>query len=167
MAAARRSLLAAVAAAVTLSGCSVQHPAGPQPSPGTVSEHVRVLRSPGGATTVLLPVTVNGHGPYTFALDTGASTSLVSSAVAAQAGLRQVGRPQAIQGVGGVETAIPVRPTSWSTGPIKLPVLTISSAQLPSSRRTGGLQGLMGSDVWSRLGRFTLDYRTETLTVPT
>jgi predicted aspartyl protease len=130
-----------------------------------VSEHVRILRGAQGSVTVLMPVTINGQGPFTFALDTGAATSLVDTAVAAQAGLSTTGTVQTISGVGGVEQAVPVRIQSWSSGPITLPAITASAAQLPTTRRGGGLQGLVGSDVWNTIGGFTLDYRTGTLTV--
>jgi len=130
-----------------------------------VSEHVRILHGSGGATTVLLPVTIDRHGPYDFVLDTGASKSLVASSIATQLGLPRAGSPEPIQGVGGVERAQPVRASSWKTGSIKLPPTVIMSADLPTGRRGGGLQGLLGSDVWDAIGSFTLDYRTGTLTV--
>jgi len=132
-----------------------------------VSEQVRVIRGPQGSVTVLMPVTIEGRGPYTFALDTGASNSLVDTAVAEQVRLPSAGAQQAIGGVGGVERASPVRISRWSSGPITFPPVTAFAAQLPTSRRNGGLRGLVGSDVWSRLGSFTLDYRTGTLTINT
>jgi hypothetical protein len=149
-----------------LAGCSVR-PAPPaaSPFPASVSEHVSIVHGPQHSTTVLLPVTINGQGPFTFALDTGASNSLVDATLAQRVGLPQVGPPRALQGVGGVERAVPVRVDRWSTGRIKLPALTISAAQLPSGHRGHGLEGLLGSDVWDQLGKFTLDYRSGTLTV--
>ena len=132
-----------------------------------MSEQVRVVRGPQGSVTVLMPVTIEGRGPYTFALDTGASNSLVDTTVAEQVGLPSAGGQQAIGGVGGVERALPVRISRWSSGPITFPPVTAFAAQLPTSRRNGGLRGLVGSDVWSKLGSFTLDYRTGTLTVNT
>lgn len=154
----------ALAAALALMACTPRPLTTPSQN-GTISEPVRIVHGAQDSTTVLISVTINGRGPFTFALDTGASTSLVDTAVANEVGLSSVGRSQAIQGVGGVERAIPVRPTSWNAGSIKLPVLTIFAAQLPTSRRGGNLQGLLGSDVWNSIGRFTLDYRASTLTV--
>src|SRR5262245_6584231 len=149
-------------AVVLLSGCGVAPPASSQRG---VSEHVRIERTRDGATTVLLPVIIQGRGPYTFALDTGASRSLVSTPVASELGLSRAGPAQPIQGVGGAERAIPVRITSWHTGSIQLPPMVITSADLSTGRRGGGLQGLLGSDVWDAIGSFKLDYRTGTLTV--
>src|ERR671936_288847 len=84
--------------------------------PNQVSEHVRIMRGAQGSVTVLMPVTINGQGPFTFALDTGAATSLVDSAIASQVGLSATGPEQTISGVGGVETATPVRIASWNSG---------------------------------------------------
>ncbi len=133
--------------------------------PNQVSEHVRIVRGAQGSVTVLMPVTINGQGPFTFALDTGAATSLVDTAIASQVGLSATGPEQTISGVGGVETATPVRIATWNSGRITLPPVIASAASLPTTRRGGGLQGLVGSDAWNRIGGFTLDYRSGTLTV--
>jgi predicted aspartyl protease len=157
----RGALLAAVLAALVTASCGL-------PSVGSqrgVTQHVDVQRARDGSTTVLLPVTVEGHGPYQFVLDTGASKSLISTTVASDIGLRRAGPSQPIQGVGGVERATPVRVTRWNTGSIELPPMVITAADLPSGRRGGQFQGLLGSDVWNAIGSFTLDYRTGTLTV--
>jgi hypothetical protein len=149
-------------AVVMLAGCSLMPGISTQRG---VSEHVRIVHARDGSTTVLLPVIIQGHGPYTFALDTGAAKSLVATPVATQLGLSRAGPSEPIQGVGGVARAVPVRVSSWSTGSIKLPPMVITSADLATGRRGGGLQGLLGSDVWDAIGSFTLDYRTGTLTV--
>lgn len=156
-------LLVAVLVLAAVAGCGIQPLNSPQR--GTISERVRIVHGGDESTTVLMSVTINGKGPFTFAVDTGASTSLVDSDVASRVGLSSVGRSQSIQGVGGVERAVPVRPSSWSAGAIKLPVLTIFAAQMPTGRRGADLEGLLGSDVWNSIGRFTLDYRSSTLTV--
>ncbi len=129
-----------------------------------ISENVQVVIGPNGATAVLLPVTINGKGPYTFELDTGASVSLIAASLAQQLGLPVAGSPQAITGIGGVTQSTPVTISNWSTGPIHLPKMTIASAPIPSERGAG-IQGLVGSDIWSQFGKFTLDYSNGTLTV--
>jgi hypothetical protein len=131
---------------------------------GAVSQTVKVLRGAHGATEVVLPVTLQGQGPFTFALDTGASTSLIDLTVARQLHLQAAGAAQPISGIGGVERATPVRVTSWNAGKINLPAATIMAAPMPA-QRTGGLAGLLGSDIWWRFGRFTLDYGNATITV--
>jgi hypothetical protein len=54
--------------------------------------------------------------------------------------------------------------SNWTTGPIRLPTAVIVSASIPTERGVG-LEGLIGSDIWSRFGKFTLDYSSGTLTV--
>ena len=46
----------------------------------------------GKQVLALVPVKINGAGPYTFALDTGASRSLVDSQLAAKLHVKKVGR---------------------------------------------------------------------------
>ncbi len=135
------------------------------PTPG-ITEHVTIEHDENGATLVLLPVTIEGHGPYTFALDTGASTSLIAASLARQLGLPQKGGPQQISGIGGTQQAIPVQIEHWSTGQIRLPQAIIASAALPGERHNNALQGLIGSDIWSQFGTVTVDYRDSTITVP-
>lgn len=129
-----------------------------------ISEHVNVVTGPNGATAVLLPVTIHGQGPFTFELDTGASTSLIAAELARQLSLPIAGSSQPIRGIGGVEQTTPVTVSNWSTGPINLPKATIASAQIPHELGEG-LQGLIGSDIWHQFGKFTLDYSSGTLTV--
>lgn len=151
----------------SLVACTITIGNGPSsatPGPG-ISEHVQVVQGQGGATLVLAPVTIQGQGPFTFAIDTGASTSLISSSLAQRLGLPQVGGPESISGIGGVTEAIPVQISNWNTGPIRLPSMTIASASITRERGSGDLEGLLGSDIWSRFGRFTLDYSSGTLTV--
>jgi predicted aspartyl protease len=129
-----------------------------------ITENVRVVRSRDSATAVLLSVKIHGQGPFTFELDTGASTSLISPALVQRFGLQSVGHTQTIIGIGGVQQAVPVSISNWNTGPIRLPAATIMSAAIPLDRGSG-LDGLIGSDIWSRFGTFTLNYSSGTLTV--
>jgi predicted aspartyl protease len=129
-----------------------------------ITEQVKVVQGRNHATAVLLPVTIHGQGPFTFELDTGASTSLIARSLVQRFGLHAAGRPQKISGIGGVEQAVPVSVSNWNTGPIRLPTAVIVSAAIPSERGVG-LEGLIGSDIWSRFGKFTLDYSSGTLTV--
>ena len=129
-----------------------------------ITENVRVVRGGDHTTVVLLPVMIHGQGPFTFQLDTGASTSLISPSLVRWFGLQSVGEPQTIRGIGGTQQATPVSISNWNTGLIRLPAANIVSAALPHEYASG-LYGLIGSDIWSRFGSFTLDYNTGTLTV--
>ncbi|HEU5370202.1 MAG TPA: retropepsin-like aspartic protease [Ktedonobacterales bacterium] len=150
-----------------LSSCVVTI-GGPAPSATTgpgISAPVQVVQDQSGSTLVLASVKIHGQGPFTFAVDTGASTSLISSSLAERLNLPQAGSPEPISGIGGVTQAIPVRVSNWNTGQIRLPTVTIASATIPHERGTQNFQGLLGSDVWSKFGKFTLDYSDSTLTV--
>jgi predicted aspartyl protease len=151
---------------LSLAACvlTIGNPPASTTGPG-ISEQVKVVQDQSGATLVLAPVTIEGKGPYTFALDTGASTSLISSSLAKQLGLPQAGGAEPISGIGGVTQAIPVQVSNWNTGPIRLPPATVASAAIPHERGATNFQGLLGSDIWSRFGKFTLDYDSGTLTV--
>jgi Aspartyl protease len=128
------------------------------------TENVRVVRGPNNATAVLLPVMIHGQGPFTFELDTGASTSLIAPSLVQRLKLQSAGKTQTISGIGGVQQATPVSISNWNTGPIRLPTANIVSAVIPHERGSN-LEGLIGSDIWSRFGKFTLDYNSGTLTV--
>ncbi len=54
--------------------------------PAALGDDVPLQRAPSGH--MLIPVTINGDGPYEFILDTGASHTAVASAVAAQYGFQ-------------------------------------------------------------------------------
>lgn len=170
---ARRVLGAATVALAllfALTGCSIHIGS---PSVGAVATStngttvtIKVVHGQNGATLVLLPVTINGKGPFTFALDTGASTSLIDRPLAQQLHLPQNGSPQPIAGVSGKEQAVPVKVSAWSVGTkIQLPVSTVASAKLFASQRSSGMQGLLGSDIWTQFGKITIDYSAQTLTV--
>lgn len=157
-------ILVTLALAALLAACGGTSSGGTTTSGVTIN--VKVVHGQDNSTLVVLPVTINGHGPYAFALDTGAATSLIDTPVAQQLGLPQNGSPNPIAGVSGQEQSIPVLVNSWSIEKIKLPKMTVQSASLFSSQRGAGLQGLIGSDIWNRFGKFTLNYSSGTLTVP-
>jgi predicted aspartyl protease len=160
-------LILSLAPILLLTACVVtvgNGPASTTTSEG-ISEQVKVVQDQSGATLVLAPVTIHGKGPYTFALDTGASTSLISSSLAQRLDLPQTGGPEPISGIGGVTQAIPVQVDDWNTGAIRLPSMTIASAAIPHEDGSADFQGLLGSDIWSRFGKITLDYSSSTLTV--
>ncbi len=160
-------LIVSLALLLMLSACSVtigNVPASTPSGPG-ISEQVQVVQDQSGATLVLAPVTIHGKGPFNFAIDTGASTSLISSSLANQLGLPTAGSAEPITGIGGVTESVPVNVSNWNTGSIRLPSMTIASAPIPRERGATNFQGLLGSDIWSKFGKFTLDYSSSTLTV--
>lgn len=148
-----------------LTGCTVQIGTSAVSGPGTTVP-LSILHGSDGSTLALLAVRINGKGPYQFALDTGASNSLIEEALATQLHLPNAGAPQSISGVSSKETAQPVKITSWTTGKLKLPSgAVIDSARLFDAHASGGVQGLLGSDIWNQFGKITIDYSAGTLTV--
>ncbi len=153
-------LLSLSACAITIGNAPVSTTQGT-----AITVPVQVAQDSSGSTLVLAQVEIHGKGPYTFAVDTGASTSLIARSLAQQLGLKAVGGPEPINGIGGVTESVPVQIDHWNTGSIRLPSATIASASIPHARGEGSFQGLLGSDIWSQFGRLTLDYSSSTLTV--
>lgn len=151
----------------SLAGCTVQLGQAQQidPHAGGISVPVRVLHYDGGATLVLLTVTINNHGPYTFIVDTGAEVSLIDTQVSRQLGLRVTGAPHQVSGIGGSQEAVPVAISKWHADKLRLPNMAIDSGDFSAERRDSGYVGLLGSDILTRFGLISLDYAHGTLTV--
>jgi hypothetical protein len=152
--------------AVLLAGCQRRGPDVPPPAPlpeGEQAVRLTVLRGAGGAMA-FVPIYINGQGPFAFALDTGASHSVVSTEVAEQLGLPVAGPPVQTAGVISVGELIPVRVESWRVGDVELPPLTLARVNIPNPPgRQVRLDGLLGSDVLSRYGVIKVDYDGQVL----
>ncbi len=155
---------------VALGACAIRldfapNASTPTPTGPGISIHVNIVHGQDDSTLVLVPVTIDNRGPYTFAVDTGASTSLIDQPLAQRLGLKQTGGPAPIAGIGSNEQAIPVQISNWHAEQIVLPSRVIASAGLFQSERAVSLQGLLGSDIWNQFGKITIDYNAGTLTV--
>jgi hypothetical protein len=149
-----------------LSGCTIQTGQVEQLSSANgISAGVSVVSDPAGGVTVLAPVMIKGRGPFTFVVDTGASVSLIDRPLADRLGLPVSGDSQQVEGIGGVETVVPVQINGWSLGKIKLPSINIDKSSFSSTELGGNAVGLLGSDVWSEFGIITINYSSQTLTV--
>jgi aspartyl protease len=124
---------------------------------GSTLVEITVLRH-GKQVLALVPVRIDGHGPYQFALDTGASTSLVDSQVAKELGAPHTGAKQRIAGVASVSNVATIKVRRWSVGGVQLPATSVVEANLPFGNARGGVQGLLGSDMLSRFDVVTIDY---------
>jgi predicted aspartyl protease len=124
--------------------------------------HVIVLHSRSGGTVVGARVRIHGH-LFPFLVDTGASVTLVNPTIARRLHLKTVGKPHRFCGVTGCATARRVRLSRWSIGGQPLPSVVASTSAIAG---TGGFGfGLLGSDVLSKFGSVTIDYRDKTLTL--
>jgi len=153
------ALLPALAAAVGAAGCQ----RGPEVPPGAQAIEMVVLKGRGGETLALVPVFIEGKGPFAFALDTGASRTVVDRRVAEELGLPPAGGAAEVKGVGGRAVAVPVRVGGWRVGGIELPAGTIDALDLAADGRQDGLRGLLGSDILSRFQTVLVDYKRERL----
>ncbi len=113
----------------------------------------------------LVPVYINGQGPFTFALDTGASHTLIDREIANQLNLKAVGEPVETTGVSAEAEAIPVRVEKWRVGDIELPPRTLITLRMAEPSRRFKLQGLLGSDILSQFGVVQIDYTGQVLTL--
>jgi predicted aspartyl protease len=80
-----------------------------------MSEHILFRLAGGSNPLILVPVCVEGKGPFQFILDTGASHSLLSEQLSATLGIRPEGERQAM-GAGGPVKMTLARVTSVSVG---------------------------------------------------
>ena len=126
-------------------------------------EVVATSRRPTRQTLALVPVFIGGHGPFPFALDTGASRSLIAAFLAARLQLPDRGSGGMLQGVTGATSAKNFAVKSWRAGNVALPpsmIAAIGSATPPvgATGTLHGPMGLLGSDVLSRYGKIAIDY---------
>jgi hypothetical protein len=188
------ALSGAVALTLSIAGCGGSHKAsttiaavngkgqqiGNLSTPGTPkgeqTVHVVVVAKKGEkrAAMAFVPVYIDGHGPYPFAVDTGASTSLVSRAIVKKLKLPEMGPETEVSGVDGSGKALSVRVDNWSAGSVPLPPSVVTTlvhseeeeqASKPVEPPKKGTQtavegpvGLLGSDVLSRYGKVAIDY---------
>ncbi|MEY2562963.1 MAG: hypothetical protein QOH88_1156 [Verrucomicrobiota bacterium] len=118
------------------------------------------FRLAGGAQPlILLPVKINGAGPFDFILDTGAGTSLVSSELGQTLGIKVVGSKEG-QSAGGAVSISLARLDSLEVGTAKLNDVDVGMVDLSHIGKTVGAQidGDLGYNFLKHF-RITLDYR--------
>jgi hypothetical protein len=155
---------------VTPSGHSLGRVSTPGTPKGEQTVAIAVVATPGAAkraTLALVPVYIDGHGPFPFALDTGASRSLIANALAHRLRLPHRGSAGKLYGIVAGATAENVLIAHWRAGTVALPLEVVAelgqaSATAQPSAKPGGLPagplGLLGSDVLSRYGKIAIDY---------
>ncbi len=115
-----------------------------------------------GATEVLVPVRIDGRGPFGFTLDTGAGHTLIAQGLAQRLGLPATGGRAIVRGVVAGSTAPLVSVRRWSVGSVALPPVSA----LALREHAALTPGLLGSDVLSHFGSVTLDYQKDQLLLP-
>jgi predicted aspartyl protease len=111
---------------------------------------------------VIVPVMVQGSGPYPFALDTGSSHSAVASGLASRVGAVPVARA-AVSTPAGECDCLVVRLAGLSAG--SLAVGEVLATALPDAQidEKGRIAGVLGQDVLAAR-RYTIDYERRTVT---
>ena len=106
---------------------------------------------------VIVPVMLNGKGPFQMLLDTGATHSAITERVRAAVGARVVAQSTVI-----APASSAIRPVvaveDWSFGPITVDVVLPTVVPDGSFDREAKIEGLIGQDVLAGL-RFTIDFR--------
>jgi hypothetical protein len=121
---------------------------------------VAVIKGKGNDTKVVIPVSIRGHGPYPFIVDTGASQTLVSPALVTRLRLpRSKVKQRFGTANGGVLPAVQVVVDRWTAEGLDLPRQRIITVDTTTGPTRLGFGGLLGSDVLSTFGRVTIDYR--------
>lgn len=123
------------------------------------------MAGPGGAA-LIVPVHINGHGPYDFVLDTGATITCVDDALASVLRLPDVrGVSGTAASVGGQSAVRLVSVDSMKIGEVRALGLQACVVDLEHLGGMGlDLDGLVGLNVLSRF-RVTLDFERNVLTL--
>lgn len=142
------------------SGCASEEPAS-----GSVATVAMRVRRSGALVFEYVPVCIDGKGPFPFILDTGASISVVDTALARTLQLAPSGSPQVGSGVNCVARIQPSQVARWSLGRVPLASQRVAVITIPLFGAENAPAGLLGSDVLSRFGSIRLDFRSQALRV--
>jgi hypothetical protein len=145
-------------------------PSGPALPGGAIP--LQVVKDGTGSVLVFVAVSIQGQGPYTFVLDTGASRTVIDRQVADSLQLETLPAIPIASDVSGAVQARIVRVRDWRAGDVQLPAAIVGSLDLsgPNSPAMQQLvsqrfDGLLGSDVLSSFGADTIDYANGALTL--
>jgi predicted aspartyl protease len=109
---------------------------------------------------VVVPVRINGHGPYRFLLDTGASNTVLSLSVADGLGIPR-GRSFTLATGGGNVTATVRKLSAFTVGPVRLENVDAAVANVPLFKAIR-VDGVLGSDYLRRF-KISIDYDNQVM----
>jgi predicted aspartyl protease len=121
-----------------------------------------VIRAKDGEAVAFVKVVIHGHA-YPFLVDTGASGTTIDLALARRLKLKTIGKPTKVFGVGCSSIARKVALSSWRVGHQRLPAIAATATRIAGTM--GKPFGLLGSDVFARLGSVKIDYPHSQLTL--
>jgi predicted aspartyl protease len=111
---------------------------------------------------IVVPVTINGHGPYRFLLDTGATSTILSSAVADSLKIPVRRRGRVLTAGGNVKVTIRTMRT-LNVGKAHLEDIEIAVGEFDLMKRLN-VDGLLGGD-YLRKFRVNIDYDGKTMKI--
>jgi hypothetical protein len=158
-------LLLATLTLVACASIGELRPTGDQPvelPPGENEVVLDVVKSPFTGVLVFAPVYINDQGPFNFAVDTGASRSVIGRELAGRLNLPDAPAFGQAVGVTGPANARVVRVEQWRVGGIGIPTREAVALDLPDTG-SANIEGLLGSDVLSAFDVITIDYERERL----
>ena len=125
----------------------------------TSSSKVKFRLAGGAQPLILLPIHVNDGGPFDFILDTGAGTSLLSSELAKQLGVKIISSKEGHTAGGKVAVSL-AKVHSLAVGETKLDDVDVGVVDLSQIGKTIGakIDGDLGYN-FLRHFRVTIDYR--------
>jgi predicted aspartyl protease len=123
------------------------------------SSKVKFRLAGGAQPLILLPVQVNGQGPFDFILDTGAGTSLLSAELAKQLAVKILGSKEG-QSAGGKVSVSLGKVDSLAVGESKLDDVDVGIVDLANIGKAVGakIDGDLGYNFLKHF-RVTIDYR--------
>lgn len=131
---------------------------------GELSVDLRIVEGGSGSVLALVPVWIGEDGPYLFALDTGASQTVIDRQLVDDLGLEVGDLTGPLIGVTGATQARTVKVDDWQLGEVGMPPIEALTMDLPQFyvpqrlNRPQSFRGLLGSDILSRFGVVTIDY---------
>ena len=122
------------------------------------SSRIRFRLAGGAQPLILLPVRVNNRGPFDFILDTGAGTSLLSSELARELGVKIIGSKEG-QSAGGKVSVSLAKVDSLAVGEMKMNEVDVGVVDLGQIGKTIGarIDGDLGYN-YLKYFRVTIDY---------
>jgi clan AA aspartic protease (TIGR02281 family) len=111
---------------------------------------------------VVVPVRINGHGPYRFLLDTGASSSILSLSIAEGLGIPRA-RAYTIITAGGNVSGTVRKLSALTVGNARLEDVEIAVANVPLLK-TMNVDGVLGSDYLRRF-KISIDYDNQVVDI--
>jgi len=111
---------------------------------------------------VVVPVRINGHGPYRFLLDTGASNTILSLSVADALAIPRL-RSYTIISAGGNVSGTVRKLEALTVGPARLEDVDIAVANVPLLK-TMKVDGVLGSDYLRRF-KISIDYDNQVVDI--